>query len=61
MAALSEAFIIPINPENQDFVTHPYIPIQVKPENIRAKSINPHLLTTGRIIDIHCGTEDFRK
>jgi len=55
MSFLNEAFKIPINPENKDFVTHPYRPIECA---IGCQSHErSQLLTTARYIDVKYGTE----
>jgi len=53
MSNLTEAFKIPINCENQEFVTHPYIPIQSIGQYQR--KVDPSVMTMGRCFDIKYG------
>lgn len=58
MSSLQEAFKIPINCENQDFVQNPYIPFQLIGKQPNDIIVHPNLLTVGRCFDIKYGAKN---
>ena len=56
MSKISEAYAIPLNPENYEFVTHPYIPIKIAQSTDR--KISPNFMTVGRCFDIKYGSKN---
>ena len=67
MSLLTEAFNIPINSANREFVTHPYIPfpsltypIPIDPngDGQANVSVSPRPMTIGRCFDVQYGAKD---
>jgi hypothetical protein len=52
---LIESFKIPINCENKEFVTHPYIPVHYGKQRSNDKMISSNYMTVGRCFDIKYG------
>ncbi len=63
MSLIREAFKIPRNKENKDFVNNPYIPFQsltysIPPNNRNYVNLTPLPLTIARCFDIKYGSEN---
>ena len=58
MANLKEAFVIPLNCENLDFVKYPYVPIQIIGKKSDETEIASNLMTIGRCFDIKYGAKN---
>ena len=57
MSCLDHAYNIPINYENKDFVTYPYIPYQLNDKNIYDQPISHQQVTIARCFDIKYGAK----
>ena len=63
MTNLHEAFKIPSNKENKEFVNNPYIPLNsltysIPQDELNYISVTQHPLTTGRCFDIKYGSKN---
>jgi hypothetical protein len=58
MSNLQEAFNIPINPENKEFVRNPYIPVSSGSFPYTSITVSPLPLTVGRCFDIKYGAKN---
>jgi hypothetical protein len=58
MADLREAFNIPINPQNKEFVLNPYIPIQTIGKKPEDPVIEANVMTIGRCFDVKYGARN---
>jgi len=63
MSNLSEAFKIPINSENKEFVRNPYIPLPsltypIPPDEFNYVTVTPQPMTIGRCVDVKYGSKN---
>ncbi len=62
MSNIHEAFKIPINSENKEFVRNPYIPMPsltypIPPDDFNSVTVTPQPMTVGRCVDIKYGSK----
>jgi len=55
MSLITDAFNIPINQENKEFIKHPYIPITPTKSKL---PVDRRLMTVGRCFDIKYGSKN---